>query len=387
MSTRARTWLLVAAGGSTVLLVVSVVGVAITPVPLAPNIYILGQLAFPVVGGLVAAKDPANLVGRLMVLVGVGNAIGSAAQTYLWMSLDASLPYSAPSAWLATWVWWPAFLLMMLAVAIFPSGRLASAWLRPVLWVGAVTTTVLTATLMVLPVPVNNIYFAEDVRNPWGIEALAPLAPVSDALPVLASVVTAIVATDLVVRWRRSQGVERLQMRWVGLGLLTIALLATLGTIAQAVGLTEVLLVALWLGLGALPTAIGIAVTRYRLYDIDRLLSRTISYSVIVGALALVFATVAIGLPQALRLGSSDLLVAAATLTVAALFNPLRRRAQSIVDRRFNRARYDAQREAERFAQRLHHQLSISDLADEVLGVVTKTVQPTTATVWIRQDH
>jgi hypothetical protein len=142
------------------------------------------------------------------------------------------------------------------------------------------------------------------------------------------------------------------------------------------------------LGVIGLPVGVGLAVLRYRLYDIDRILSRTVTYILVVGLLAAMFASVAIGLPQLLGLTEgSPMLVAAATLAVAALFNPLRRRIQARVDRRFNRARYDAQQEIDRLTQRLRTDMEIVDIADELLGVVTKTMQPASAGVWIREER
>jgi hypothetical protein len=237
---------------------------------------------------------------------------------------------------------------------------------------------------MVTPVSVNEIFWGKQVTNPWAIEAMEPLTPIDDSLPILATVLIALVTIDLVLRWRRAQGVERLQIRWAALGFLVVALLGVGGLTAQAAGLAnEFVFVAVWLGFGALPTAVGIAVTRYRLLDIDRLISRTVTYALVVGMLVGVYAGGVILLRGLVPLRGT-LAVATSTLVVAALFNPLRRRVQIEVDRRFNRSHYVAQQELEMFAGRLREEIDFDGLIDDLLAVVTKTVQPSTVTVWIR---
>jgi hypothetical protein len=363
--------------------------VALTPVPVAPNIYILGVAAFPVVGGLVVGRQPDNLVGKLLVLMSPWFAIGVASTTYVWLGLETGpLPFSDLAAWLATWSYWPMVPLMTLVVAVFPSGRVDSRWLRPVLWVSSAVIALLIATLMVTPAQVNTAFFSDDVVNPWGIPALAVVDPLINEmlLPIIATTLLIVSFANLLARWRRARGVERLQMRWIGLWLiLSVPLGAT--SLTHALGLTDgSLLILLWLGFGALPVAIGIAVTRYRLYDIDRLVSRSVSYVLLAGLLAAVFATTAIGLPRLVGVPDENpLLVAGATLTAAALFNPLRRRVQAMVDRRFNRARYDAQQEVDRLTQRLRAETDLDDLTDELLDVVSKTMQPAKASVWIKE--
>ncbi|HZD22583.1 MAG TPA: hypothetical protein VE569_04180 [Acidimicrobiia bacterium] len=206
-------------------------------------------------------------------------------------------------------------------------------------------------------------------------------------LPVLTTILLAVVVADLVLRWRRSSGVERLQMRWVGLGLPVVILLSVAGLITDTLGFTnQMVWVAVWLGFGALPVAVGLAVARYRLYEIDRLVSRTVSYAMVVGVLAGLSAAIAIGIPQLLDLtgDTPPLLVAGATLAVVGLFNPLRRRVQALVDRRFNQARYNAQQEVGEVRRRLRDQIRLDDISHELIDVAAKTMQPATAGVWIR---
>lgn len=381
-------WLALAAISSLVM-VAAFVAVLVTTIPVPPNVYILGLLAYPVVGGLVVARQPANLVGRLLVLVGAWDAVGAGATSYLWIHLEVGpLPLADAAAWLALWAYWPALPLTAAVVAVFPSGRIASPWSRAPLVVGAAATFLLTVILMFLPVPVNVIFFGEGIVNPLGLEWLEPLNPIDMALPILAAAVLGLVGVDLVVRWRRAEGVERLQMRWVGLGLVVVAILAVVGgvvEVAELAGQSEVLIL-LWLALGVMPAAIGLAVMRYRLYEIDRLISRTVTYAVVAGLLAAVFAALAIGLPQLVGVsGESPVLVAAATLAAAGLFNPLRRRVQAAVDRRFNRARSDARQEMEHLADRLRGEVEMDDLRGEVLELVSRSLQPASASLWFRR--
>ena len=189
-------------------------------------------------------------------------------------------------------------------------------------------------------------------------------------------------SASLLIRWRASRGLERLQIKWLAIAAsLVVLALAVAGFNTQA--LWEIVLVAAALSL--IPVAIGIAILRYRLFEIDRIISRTVSYGLVVGMLGLV----ALGLVTLLTgfLPSDDpLVVAVATLAVAALFNPLRKRVQLLVDRRFNRARYDSQRVIDDFAETLRDETDPDEVVDGWVGVVEDTVQPTTVGVWVKES-
>jgi hypothetical protein len=192
-----------------------------------------------------------------------------------------------------------------------------------------------------------------------------------------------VAAASLVRRFRRSRGSERQQLRWLGL----VAALAPLVVLATAAGIvTERLVLASWaigLYLALLPLAIAAAIARYRLYDLDRIISRTLAYGLLTVLLGLGYAIVVLGLGGLLGRRSS-LVVAAATLAVAALFQPARRRVQELVDRRFNRRRYDAARTVQAFSARLRDQVDLTTLTGELLAVVDQTMQPTQASLWLR---
>jgi hypothetical protein len=217
---------------------------------------------------------------------------------------------------------------------------------------------------------------------PAVVEALAGIA-----FPLMLACGVACVLS-LVVRFRRSRGVERQQLKWfVYAAAVTFAgvVVTEVAPIPQGSVLDGLVTLAGVALIPSVPAAAGIAILRYRLYEIDRIVNRTLVYGALTALLAGVYAALALWLPRLLDLGESQLIVAASTLAVAALFGPVRRRVQWVVDRRFNRARYDLSRTVEAFSARLRDQVDLATLADELLGVVDHTVQPTQASLWLRR--
>jgi hypothetical protein len=190
-------------------------------------------------------------------------------------------------------------------------------------------------------------------------------------------------AVSLVLRFRRARGVEHLQLRWLALAAACASVLLLTGLVAVYLGRDVLVLAALALCLALLPLGTGAAILRYRLYDLDRIISRTLAYGLLTVLLGLGYAAVVLGLGRLLPEGSS-LVVAAATLAVAAIFQPARRRVQALVDRRFNRRRYDAARTIDGFSARLRDQVDLDTLTGELLAVVDQTVQPIRASLWLR---
>jgi peptidoglycan/LPS O-acetylase OafA/YrhL len=186
-----------------------------------------------------------------------------------------------------------------------------------------------------------------------------------------------------VARFRRARGVERQQLRWLALAAALTGVGAAVVVVGMAMGATAVLLFAAGVCLALLPLATGAAILRYRLYDLDRIISRTVAYGLLTVLLGLGYAAVVLGLGRLLP-GGSSLVVAAATLAVAAVFQPLRRRVQQAVDRRFNRRRHDAGRIIEAFGARLRDQVDLDTLTAEVLAVVDQTMAPTRMSLWLR---
>jgi cytochrome bd-type quinol oxidase subunit 2 len=223
--------------------------------------------------------------------------------------------------------------------------------------------------------------------NPLGLDAIAGPAPALLSLitVLLLAVMLAAVAAVL-VRLRRARGVERQQLKWFAYAASLLGVAVVVAVVLPSAASSLVDTVTIMLALAALPVAVGIALLRYRLYEIDRLINRTLVYGLLTALLIGVYAGLVFLLGDLLNPadGSSELAVAASTLAVAALFQPARRRVQAVVDRRFNRRRYDAARTVEAFSARLRDQVDLDTLSAELLGVVDDTVQPTQASLWLR---
>jgi hypothetical protein len=273
-------------------------------------------------------------------------------------------------------------LAITLPLLLLPNGRLRSRRWRVVAVAAVVGTTVELVGWVLSPVPLTQTI--EPVAKPFPLPGVA--GTVADTAhwvgwAVLFACIP-VAAVCVVLRFRSSGGVERQQLRWVAAGATLAAAGPALVLPLEALGLAPPDAFALPLLL-AVPLAIGVAVLRYRLWDLDRLVSRTVTYALVTALLVVPYLLV---VPAASRLaaGSGSLAVAAATLTVAALFSPLRRRVQDLVDRRFNRRRYDAARTVDGFAARLRDQVDLDALHTELLGVVDQTMQPTQAWLWLR---
>ena len=330
-------------------------------------------------------------VGYLILLRGPGNGVGAAALTIglLWgvgfalLTLSVSVSSDTAAAWLelgdsifGVLPW----LVIVWLVLVFPSGAYPGRGER------------ITGWILVAFGAATSIAFALDPAQMEDTGLPSPLAihDVGDAASVLTgdggftmlAAILLVAVALMVVRWRRSAGVERFQYRWLFLGSMVFLLIVAAANLELIPEDGLVPLVWLVAG-GAIPAAIGIAVLRYRLYDIDRIVSRTASYVVVVGLLAAVFFGVVTATSTLLDT-SDDLVIAASTLAVAALFNPVRKRVQGWVDRRFNRARYDAQRVMEGFTGSLRDQIDPVGVVEGWVGVVSETMQPASAGVWVR---
>jgi MFS family permease len=266
-----------------------------------------------------------------------------------------------------------------------PTGSLPSArwrwWAR--VEVAALLVAFLTSALA--PRPLYPEY--PDIRSPIGVPALEQL-PLALAFPVGALLILVglvVGAGSLLLRFRRARGLERLQLRWLALGaaLAAVALLLALGILFAGRSDSPLFQAAFGVSVAVLPLATGAAILRYRLYDLDRIVTRTLAYGLLTLLLGGGYAAVALGLGALAGRGSS-LAVAGATLAVAAAFQPARRRVQDAVDRRFNRRRYDAARTVAAFSARLRQQVDLETLTTEVLAVVDQTVEPTRVSLWLR---
>ena len=343
-----------------------------------------------VVGGIIEWKRPGHTIGRLLMLGGPLYALIATG----WLTSEALRPFIDPEAWNAiNWVVvmlsWPGVALVAGWIPLlFPSGTLPGPrWRLPV----AVLLVVSTTGFVALALRPGRLTPEFDVGSPIAIEGWPSFLQVFvDAIPVCMLALLAMAVAGLVTRFRRGDPVERLQIRWfvAAAALCGIGFAATLAQWAVKVDGPLVMALVAYAGILAMPIAIGIAVTRYRLYELDRIISRTIGWAIVTGTLVAVFALLVVALQAALApvTDESTLAVAASTLVAFALFQPLRRRVQQAVDRRFDRARYDGERTATAFAERLRDQIDLDALRSVLLGTVSEAVRPIDATLWLQSD-
>ncbi|MGZ8437434.1 MAG: hypothetical protein ACXWXR_02695 [Candidatus Limnocylindrales bacterium] len=351
------------------------------------SVLILGA-SFPVVGWLIASRRRENRIGRMFLAAGVVFALVTFSGAYAQYGLvvePGSLPLPDIAAWLSTLAWVPAYTLLILLLLVFPDGRLPSRRWRPILWIAAAS-----AFLMLVPSAIAEWPY-RGLALLTGASVLDPALDTAYLLQGVGSALSLIVAVAgagaLVIRFRRSVGTEHQQIKWfaaAAIAEMAVFLPVSVGVIVLPSPFDA--LVAM-VAAPLIPIAIGVAILRHRLYDIDRIISRTVSYSAVTGILALVFVgtilvsqTVLSGLFR-----GSSVAVAASTLVVATLFQPLRRRVQGLVDRRFNRSRYDAERTVTAFGARLRDEVDLANLDTEVRDVVAATVAPVNVGLWIRQ--
>ena len=344
-------------------------------------------LAFALVGAILTIKRPGNLVGWALSLAGAGLLLGGILGAYGELALlakpEAGLPAGTAAAAVAAGSWTPLMAGVFLLLVVFPTGRVPSPRWRPVaglvLLGFAVVWTVISTAPGHLDPPFkgyeNPLAFTESKRY---LILIFPVIAVCLLFVGLAAI-------DLLRRFRRSRGEERQQFKWfaggAGLLLLTLPFGAAFNYSAVAGAAFSVALI-------ALPVSVGTAVLRYRLYEIDRIINRTLTYGLLSAVLGAAYLGLVVGLQALLRpvSGGSDLAVAATTLVVAALFLPARRRVQSLVDRRFYRSKVDAAQTLDAFAARLRREIDLDALSAELAGAVERTMQPATVSLWLREE-
>jgi hypothetical protein len=278
---------------------------------------------------------------------------------------------------------------VLFLLLLFPTGRLPSPRWRPVARLAVVGYVADVVGRAFGPGPLDEEWYGP-LANPLGIEAAEDLAPVALAVVTMLLLPTVLAAAaSLLVRLWRARGVERLQVKWFCYAAALFGAAVFVVVVFPSLGGPTVDTLMIMPALLALPLAIGIAILRYRLYDIDRLINRTLVYSLLSALLALVYAGAVLVLGQlfgGIRAEPPSWVIAGATLAVAALFQPARRRIQQAVDRRFNRRKYNTAQTIEAFSARLRDQVDLDTLSAEVLAVVDQTMQPTTASLWLRQS-
>ncbi|HVM34387.1 MAG TPA: hypothetical protein VM784_03490 [Actinomycetota bacterium] len=353
---------------------------------------LLPAFFFCLVGALIVYRRPDNRMGWIFAAIGLFSSTGSLADEYASLATEAGSTGEMPvvlASWYSEWFWIPfIFLTFCFSVLLFPSGSPPSPRWRP--FIAIVGFIMLAFVVLAMLDPIVTSAQGRGVANPIGVSGLPD---VDDepfifilGMSLLVSAVAAL--SSLIVRFRRSRGEEREQLKWFTYSAaVMVASFILVGLVFDAllhlrIPLLETLTMAI------LPIGAGIAILKYRLYDIDVIINRTLVYgmlsAVLVGAYGggvLLFRTILDPIT-----GDNDIAIAASTLAVAGLFGPARRRIQGFIDRRFYRSRYDARLTLELFSTRLRDEVDLDALESELLHVVADTVQPRHASVWLARE-
>jgi hypothetical protein len=373
----------------------------ISSVGIGSLLVFLPFLAFPVVGALIASKRPGNPIGWICLIAGLFwmfVAVGDPMTAYS-LARTGSAPGPVMLDALTLWSWaFPLGLLGTYMVMLFPDGRLPSRRWRPLAWLSGAAILLVSVALTVEPGPLPN---RGGVRNPLGIE-YSWIPAVETACILLLAVCILASAVSLVWRYRHSDTETREQIKWLAfaasfVGVTYLSVLVS-GIFFAPESLSTENNTPIWISLlfnlilisfAGIPTAIGFAVLKYRLYDIDIIINRALVYGPLTLTLALVYFGGVVGTQAAFRTLTGQeqqpqLAVVVSTLAIAALFTPLRRRIQSFIDRRFYRKKYDAAKTLESFSHRLREEVDLENLAGELVAVVEQTIQPAHVSLWLR---
>ncbi|HSG86261.1 MAG TPA: hypothetical protein VLA23_07970 [Candidatus Limnocylindrales bacterium] len=335
--------------------------------------------AVGLMGGVIVYRRRGNRVGWVLLLVGLMSAIQFVVDLAPLLVIHlggAGTPAETWASWLSNAIWVPSVSLIGYLLLIYPDGRPPDGrWsaLGPLLVVIAILTLV---TILATPGDLRNY---PGIANPTGLPGL-PETLVAVVYPIYMATLCA-AALSLVFRWRQAPPVVRAQLKWLALAGIPFVIATSLSVASR-----EAQLVAILCG-GLVPVAIAIAILRDRLYEIDRVISRSIGWAIVTGLLVGTFAVLILALQAVLEplTGGNTLAIATSTLIVAALFNPVRTRVQRAVDRRFDRARLDGERLVEAFAERLRDEVDLTTISADVLATVDAAVRPTRAGLWLRE--
>ena len=365
------------------------------------GLFLTAMFSFAVVGVLIASRHPGNAIGWLLLTIGLlwelALGVGGTYVHWAFQVDPGSLPRPDIVAALGSSAWVPGIgLIGTFLLLLFPNGRLPSPRWRPLAWLCALVLLVLWVAIPLSPGSLRDLTGDPSlprVPNPLGVEALRGFEGAFFAVLALLPLCMLGCAWSLIRRFRRSHGQERLQLKWLAAGAgvtAAIFLVSILGTLYVSspwysppypVWLTVLDQVSVY-SFVLIPVAIGIAILRHRLYDIDVIINRALVYgalTLMLGAAYVLIVTVAGTL-----LRGSDVVTAAATLAVAALFRPLKRRIQGFIDRRFYRRKYDAVRTVEAFSTRLRDEVDLETMRADLVATVANTMQPTHASLWLR---
>jgi hypothetical protein len=344
---------------------------------------------FATLGALIVSRRPGNVIGWIFCVPSIAGGIQMFSGQYATVALlssDGRLPGGEVAAWLSTLMQSSAVAAVLFLILLFPTGRLLSSRWRVVAWTAGLAIVASLVSLALQPGPMRDF---RPSRNPFGIEgAAAILKPVEAAGGVVLLLCFVAAIVSLVLRFYRSRGEERLQLKWFAYAAVLGFLAILFGSVLVPASLDDRFGTLVWtvapLGL---PISAGIAILRYRLYDIDVLINRTLVYGALTATLALVYFGGIISLQygfRALTGQETQLAVVASTLAIAALFQPLRGHIQAFIDRRFYRRKYDATRVLGAFSARLRNETDLDSLSDDLLEVLRETVQPAHVSLWLR---
>ena len=346
-------------------------------------------VGYSTVGAIVASRLPESPIGWLFCAIGLIFGVSHFSAEYAAYALLApsrSLPAGEAFAWLTSWVWVFGLGLIVYLDLLFPNGRLPSTRWRWFAWFTAIV--LLPAAILGALSP--GLILSSALINPLGVEGLPN---VSRAIEAFMYALIVVGASSMLARLRYAGRIERQQIEWFAYATaVAISGVILKNTVYPAVGLTWVWWVGLVLttvGVVSSPVAMGIAIFRYRLYQIDLIINRTLVYGSLTAVLACVYLGGVVFLQYAFRALSgegSQLAVVASTLIIAALFIPLRRRIQSFIDRRFYRRKYDARKTLEAFSAQLRNETDLDAISDDLVGVVRETIQPAHVSLWLRSD-
>jgi hypothetical protein len=346
---------------------------------------------FATLGALIVSRRPGNVIGWIFCAAGLGGGIQFLCGQYATVALlasDTGFAGGAVAAWLSMVMQFSVVAAGLFLILLFPTGTLLSSRWRAVAWIAGTAAAAALVSMSLRPGQNESLPFAQ---NPFGIEGAASTLGFIEAVGgwiFLLSFIAGIVS--LILRFLRSRGEERLQLKWFVYAA-TLGFVAILfGSVLAPSALDELIGTLVWtLAPLGLPISAGIAILKYRLYEIDIIINRTLVYGALTAALIALYFVAIVVLQRVFVVFTgqqSTLAVVASTLLIAALFNPLRRRIQSFIDRSFYRKKYDARRTLEAFSAKLRDETDLSTLSNDLVGVVRETMQPAHVSLWLRPD-
>ena len=346
--------------------------------------------AFSTVGALVASRRPENSIGWLFLwgaLVWILGELALEYAVYVLITEPNTFPAGKWAAWFGAWargVGW--FIIVMFLLLLFPNGRLPSPRWRPVLWGVLGYVAFFTFAIWLSPESFD-MRLADYETNPLGLESES-MVPLLDIAYLTFPLLIVTSAAAVIVRFLRSRGSERQQLKWFAYAVALMVVAFVVWFAFAVLGFASGSALMFTVPLIGLPVATGVAILKYRLYDIDLVINRTLVYGTLTAALALVYVGMVVSLQALFRTlagGESQLAVVVSTLAMAALFNPLRRRIQHFIDRSFYRKKYDAARTLTAFGFRLRDETELEVLAEDLVGVVRETMLPSHVSLWLRE--